>query len=82
MKKWIWPESPPGTSLFPHQRRWDCREAIIAALRWRNERAEAEFLLGRAQAFNAVMFDCGDPLAACYADRIRKVSALVRGRLP
>lgn len=78
--RWIWTSPLPGTSLFPHHRRWDCREALIEALRWRDEPAAAEWYLGRAQAFNAVMFDCGDPLAARYADRIRKVSALVRNQ--
>jgi hypothetical protein len=73
MKKWFWTEPLPGTSLYPHHRRWDCRRAIIEALRWRDKPAEAAWWLGRAEAFNMVMFDCADPLAAAYAARIEKI---------
>lgn len=66
----------PGTSLYPHHRRWDCRLAIIGALRWRDDPSEREWYLGRAGAFNAIMFDCGDPLAARYASRIEKIRKL------
>lgn len=73
MKKWIWTEPFPGTQLFPHHRRWDCRRAMVSALRCRDAPIEAWFCLGRAEAFNAVMFDCGDPLASRYAIRIEKI---------
>ncbi len=75
--KWIWTEPLPGTQLFPHHRRWDCRLAIIAALRRLDEPTEAARFLGRAVAFNAIMFDCRDPLASAYARRIQKIHTLI-----
>lgn len=78
---WIWETPLPGTSLFPHHRRWDCRKAIIEALRWRDTPHEAAWWLGRASAMNAIMYDCHDPLAWRYAVRIDKVRRLLDERL-
>ncbi len=76
-KKWIWSEPLPGTNLFPHHRRWDCRRAIVGALRWLDDPVEAEWYLGRAAAFNAIMFDCHDPLASRYATRIERIREML-----
>jgi hypothetical protein len=69
---WRWKSPLPGTMLFPHHRRWDCRKAIIGALRDRDEPERRAWWLGRASAFNCIMFDCQDPLASAYARRIEK----------
>lgn len=77
--KWLWTDPLEGTTLFPHHRRWDCRVALIEALRYLNDlstpssRETVVYYLGRAQAFNAIMFDCHDPLASAYARRIEKI---------
>jgi hypothetical protein len=81
-QKWIWTEPLKGTQLFPHHRRWDCRLAIIAALRWLDEPTEAARFLGRAVAFNAIMFDYHDPLASAYARRIQKIHTLIAEKGP
>lgn len=78
MWKWRWDKPLEGTSMFPHHRRWSCREAMIGALRWRAVPAEAAWWLGRAMAFNLVMYDCGDPLAYRYLLRIRKIDAICK----
>ena len=82
MSKWTWDKPVEGTSCFPHHRRWSCREAMTYALRMRaylsgNTLIEAYRALGRAQAFNAIMFDYGDPMASRYASRIQKIAILL-----
>jgi len=77
LKKWIWTEPLPGTLLFAHHRRWDCRQAMLGALRQRDYPKVASWHIGRASAFNAIMFDCNDPLARRYAVRIEKIRKLL-----
>jgi hypothetical protein len=74
--RWIWHETLPGTCFFPHQRRWDCAQAIVSALRWLDTPLECARFLARAEAFNAIMFDVNDPLCCAYARRISKIRAL------
>ena len=78
MKKWIWTEPFPGTQFFPHHRRWDCRRAIVHAMRCM---PDGWYWIGRAEAFNAVMFDCADPLASAYAARIEKIRRAMLGAI-
>jgi hypothetical protein len=73
-----WDDGVEGTSFFPRHRRWDCRKAIIEALREVRDPLlpdyeRAWYHIGRAQAFNAIMFDFGDMLAPVYAGRIEKI---------
>lgn len=72
--RWFWPKPLGKTSLFPHHRRWDCRNAIVNAARYVNDdRERARYWLGRADAFNCIMYDCKDPLAYRYLQRINKL---------
>jgi hypothetical protein len=80
--KWIWSEPLPGTQLFPHHRRWACRREMMAALQRLDTPRDAAWCLGRASAFNAIMFDCGDPLASAYARRIQKIHTLIAEKGP
>jgi hypothetical protein len=80
-----WDDGVEGTSFFPRHRRWDCRKAIISALRdvrdpMDSDYESAAYYLGRAQAFNAIMFDFGDMLAPAYAERIEKLKKLINAR--
>ncbi len=77
MPTWIWKEPLPGTNFFPHHRRWDCRNAMLTALRFRDDLETSSRAIGRAQAFNAIMFDCGDPMAGRYASRLAKIEKIV-----
>jgi len=73
--KWIWTEPLPGTTLCPHHRRWACKQAYIEALRSMSgdpEISRAHYFLGKAAAYNAVMYDCHDPLAHRLYQRIQK----------
>ena len=83
MATWRWQEALPGTQLFPHHRRWDCRKEIISTLRALDDEdmERVYWHLGRASAFNAIMFDCGDPLAYRYAKRIEKLTAKAEAML-
>jgi len=74
---WTWTEPLPGTSVFPHHRRWSCREAIVGALRDRDDPKRAAWWIGRADAFNLIMYDCNDPLAWAYRRRIEKIRKLL-----
>lgn len=76
--KWRWEQPLPGTTLFPHHRRWDCRIAMVGAMRYmKDDKAEAREYLARARAFNAIMFDCHDPMASRYAIRLDKIAAAI-----
>ena len=77
---WIY-DKPVVGSFFPHHRRWSCRLAMIAALRNLDSPVQASASLARAVAFNAIMFDCEDPLAACYAGRLAKISKKIDAAL-
>ena len=67
----------PGTSFFPHHRRWDTRNAIVHALRCirNNHPVAARIAISRAEAFNCIMYDCHDPLAYRYLMRINRIRA-------
>lgn len=74
-ERWIWDQPLAGTSLFPHHRRWHCRNALLDALRFRDVPSDFWRSIGRADAFNAIMYDVGDPLAYAYRRRIDRAKA-------
>lgn len=78
MTTWIWKEPLPGTTLFPHHRRWATRLAMISALQsLPDELCRARCFVARARAFNCIMFDCCDPMASRYAMRLDRIEALI-----